>query len=216
MWGGGDRVRIEVRDNGIGIEPEMLLRLFNAFEQTERTRRFGGLGLGMSIAKSLVELHGGTIEAVSDGPNQGAMFAVELATVAPVEPAPRPKAQEPTTTNGCRILFVEDDADTRRVMERLLTHIGCSVITAGGVQEALSIGEKERFDLLVTDLGLPDGCGTELMEKFKKRTAIRGIAISGLGQEEDLRRSREAGFEMHLVKPINYPTLKEAILRMSA
>jgi PAS domain S-box-containing protein len=213
---GTDRMRIEVRDNGIGIEPDMLLRLFNAFEQTERTRRFGGLGLGLSIAKSLVELHGGTIEAVSEGPNQGAMFAVELATVAPVEPAPEPKVQESTTPNGCRILFVEDDADTRRVMERLLTHIGCSVITAGGVQEALTIGEKEPFDLLVTDLGLPDGCGTELMEKFKQRTAIRGIAISALGQEEDLRRSREAGFEMHLIKPINYPTLKEAILRMSA
>jgi PAS domain S-box-containing protein len=213
---GSERLRIDVQDNGIGIEPEMVVRLFNAFEQTERTRRFGGLGLGLSIAKSLIELHKGTIAAISDGPNLGAMFTVELATVVPAEPLLAPKMEENANATGCRILYVEDHADTRRVMERLLKHIGCSVISAGGVQEALNLAEQQAFDLLVTDLGLPDGCGTQIMETIKLRKEIRGIAISGLGQEEDLRRSREAGFEMHLVKPINFPTLKEAILRMSA
>jgi PAS domain S-box-containing protein len=211
-----DRIRIEVRDTGIGIEPDMFLRLFNAFEQTDRTRRFGGLGLGLSIAKSLVELHKGTITAVSDGPDRGAMFVVEMATVTPTEPVLQPKAAETASARGCRILYVEDHVDTRRVMERLLKHIGCSVISAGGVQEAMSLAERQDFDLLVTDLGLPDGSGIQIMEKLKLSKTVRGIAISGLGQEEDLRRSRAAGFEMHLTKPINFPTLKEAILRMSA
>jgi CheY-like chemotaxis protein len=170
----------------------------------------------LSIAKSLVELHKGTISAISDGPNLGAMFVVELATVAPAEPALQPKAAEDTSAPGCRILYVEDHADTRCVMERLLKHIGCRVISAGGVQEALSLAERQDFDLLVSDLGLPDGSGIQIMEKFRLQRKIRGIAISGLGQEEDLRRSREAGFEMHLTKPINFPTLKEAIMRMSA
>jgi CheY-like chemotaxis protein len=101
-------------------------------------------------------------------------------------------------------------------MERLLRHIGCKVVSAGGVQEALTLAEQQAFDLLVTDLGLPDGSGTQIMETIKLRKRIRGIAISGLGHEDDLRRSREAGFEMHLIKPINFPTLQEAILRMSA
>jgi PAS domain S-box-containing protein len=213
---GSDQIRIEVRDTGIGIEPDMFLRLFNAFEQTDRTRRFGGLGLGLSIAKSLVELHKGTITAVSDGPDRGAMFVVEMTTVTPTEPVLQPKVAESASARGCRILYVEDHVDTRRVMERLLKHLGCSVVSAGGVQEAMSLVERQTFDLLVTDLGLPDGSGIQIMEKFKHRKTVRGIAISGLGQEEDLRRSREAGFEMHLTKPINFPTLKEAILRMSA
>ncbi|MGA2581970.1 MAG: PAS domain S-box protein [Tepidisphaeraceae bacterium] len=210
------RLRIEVGDNGIGIEPDMILRLFNAFEQTDRTRRFGGLGLGLSIAKSLIELHGGTITATSAGPNLGAMFAVELDTVAPVEPVVPTAATTEAGATGCRVLFVEDHSDTRNVMERLLKHLGCSVMSAGGVQEALALAEKQQFDLLITDLGLPDGSGTQIMENFKLNKSIRGIAISGLGQEEDLQRSREAGFEMHLIKPINFPTLKEAVLRMSA
>lgn len=213
---GSERLRIDVQDNGIGIESDMVGRLFNAFEQTERTRRFGGLGLGLSIAKSLVELHKGTIAAVSDGPDLGAMFTVELATVAPAAPQLPPKIDDGAIVSGCRILYVEDHVDTRRVMERLLRHIGCKVVSAGGVQEALTLAEQQAFDLLVTDLGLPDGSGTQIMETIKLRKRIRGIAISGLGHEDDLRRSREAGFEMHLIKPINFPTLQEAILRMSA
>jgi hypothetical protein len=210
-----NRVRIEVRDNGIGIESDMVSRLFNAFEQTERTRRFGGLGLGLSIAKSLVELHRGTITAVSEGPDLGAIFAVELETVIPPEPVLAPEMVENAQAR-CRILFVEDHEDTRRVMEQLLKHIGCTVVSAGGVQEALVIGESEPFDLLVTDLGLPDGSGIQIMENLKLRKKIRGIALSGLGLDEDLRRTQEAGFEMHLIKPISFDTLKEAIIRMSA
>jgi PAS domain S-box-containing protein len=211
-----DRLRIEIKDNGIGIEPDMLLRLFNAFEQTERTRRFGGLGLGLSIAKSLVELHEGTITAISDGPDLGAMFIVEFETVMPPEPEPVSDPVENASAAGCRILFVEDHEDTRRVMERLLKHIGCTVVSASGVQEAIEIGETQPFDLLVTDLGLPDGSGIQIMEKLKVHKTIRGIAITGLGQDEDLRRTQEAGFEMHLVKPVNFADLKEAIIQMSA
>jgi PAS domain S-box-containing protein len=213
---GADHLRIEVRDNGIGIEPEMVNRLFNAFEQTERTRRFGGLGLGLSIAKSLVELHDGKISAISDGPGRGAKFAVELQTVAPIKSVLSPKISKAVRAPGCRILLVEDHLDTRRVMEQLLTHIGCAVVSAGGVQEAMALGMKQTFDLLVTDLGLPDGCGTQILEKLKRQKAIKGIAISGLGLEEDLQRSKEAGFEMHLIKPINFRTLEEAIIRISA
>jgi PAS domain S-box-containing protein len=143
------QIRIEVSDSGIGIEPAMFVRLFNAFEQEERGRRFGGLGLGLSIAKSLVDLHGGTIAARSEGPDRGAVFAVEFATVAPVERALQTIEAHAGDAAGYRVLFVEDHADTRRVMERLLKHIGCSVVTAGGVQEALTLAEQHQFDLLV-------------------------------------------------------------------
>ena len=208
----GDRLRVEVGDSGIGIEPEMLPRLFTSFEQSERTRRLGGLGLGLSIARALIELHHGTIRATSRGHNQGTMFAVELT---PTQQEPERGGSSATGTHderlsGFRVLLVEDHADTRTAMFRLLEAIGCSVQSAGTLHEAIELAERGEFDLLISDIGLPDGSGTEIMRRLRDRN-IRGIAVSGFGQEDDVQRSREAGFAAHITKPISFHALKEAV-----
>src|SRR5581483_6603599 len=114
-----------------------------------------------------------------------------------------------------RVLLVEDHADTRMAMARLLTALGCSVESASTVREAVEVAEHQDFDLLISDIGLPDGSGTEIMHRLRDRN-IRGIALSGFGQEDDVQRSRDAGFESHITKPINFHTLKETVSRFSA
>ena len=205
-------IRLEVSDSGIGIDPQMLPRLFTAFEQTERTRRLGGLGLGLSIARSLVELHRGTIRASSAGHDQGATFVIELPTTQrePQRPAATGAHSEPLS--GFRVLLVEDHADTRTAMARLLRAIGCAVQSAGTVREAVELTERGEFDLLISDIGLPDGSGTEIMRRLRPRK-VRGIALSGFGQEEDVKRSQEAGFDAHITKPVNIQALRDTVRR---
>lgn len=207
---------LEVADTGIGIDPAFIPRMFNRFEQGEQTvtRRYGGLGIGLSIAKSLIEMHQGSIHASSPGPNLGAVLGVELETVAILEAHPQQRA-EPRQEKECRILLVEDHYETRRIMARLLKSFGCIVATAGSVKEAIELGDRESFDLLVSDIGLPDGSGIDIMKVFKSRHQTRGIAVSGFGQDEDLRKSLEAGFETHLTKPIDFQTLQSVIKRMA-
>jgi PAS domain S-box-containing protein len=210
------RLNVIVTDTGVGIEPDVLPRLFTAFEQGERTitRRFGGLGLGLSIVRSLVEMHGGTIAASSAGHGQGATFTVTLKSVQPGLGAPSAEAPK-SASGGQRILLVEDHADTREVLDRLLSSLGCTVWAVGSVKEAVELSDREPFDLLVSDIGLPDGTGHEVMSYVRARHGTRGIALSGFGQDDDLRRSREAGFELHLIKPVNFQTLKEVILKIA-
>jgi two-component system CheB/CheR fusion protein len=216
--GGG--LVVEVTDTGIGIEADALPRLFQPFEQGDRdvARRFGGLGLGLSIARSIVETHKGRISAASVGRDAGATFTVELPTVPPASapgamPA-RPSAAAPSPKN-CRILLVEDHDDTRAVMGRLLRSFGFHVSSAGTVREALQLAQSERFDLLVSDIGLPDGSGAEVMRHLKTHQGIKGIALSGYGQPEDVHRSAEAGFETHLTKPVNFHTLQQVIKKVA-
>ena len=212
----GGRIRVEVIDSGIGIPAEAIPRLFNAFEQGNAgvTHQFGGLGLGLAISKAVVDLHGGTIRAESDGLDKGATFVVELATVSR---APDAKAAPPrrAPANGKRlprVLLVEDHADTARALTRLLQRSGYPVTTANNVADALRLADAEPFDVVVSDLGLPDATGYDLMRQLRQRHAIKGIALSGYGMDEDMRRSREAGFVDHLTKPISLPQL-EAVLR---
>jgi PAS domain S-box-containing protein len=207
---------LTIADTGVGIEPDVLPRLFNAFEQGERTvtRRFGGLGLGLSIVKSLAEMHSGTIAAASEGKDRGATFTLRLRTV----PAPTgtPPAEAPNhRAAGRRILLVEDHADTRDVLDRLLSSMGCTVWSVGSVKEAVELSDRERFDLLVSDIGLPDGTGHDVMSYLRAHQGTRGIALSGFGQDDDIRRSREAGFELHLTKPVSFQTLKDVILKIA-
>ncbi len=218
---GTDRaLRVEISDTGIGIDPEVLPRLFKPFEQGEQTvnRRFGGLGLGLSIVRSLVEMHGGVVSASSAGTKQGATFTLDLVTVAPPAPANTPddvsseKAAE--TLGGWRVLLVEDHDDTRRLLTRLLTSFGCHVVAAGTVHAAVELADRQDFDLLLSDIGLPDGTGLDVIRSVRRRQRIPGIALSGFGQEEDLRRSKEAGFTQHLTKPINFSTLRDVIVRL--
>ncbi|MCX6968169.1 MAG: PAS domain S-box protein [Verrucomicrobia bacterium] len=213
----GPRLRIEIADQGIGIEPDAMLRIFDAFEQGEltRTRRFGGLGLGLSIAKALVEMHQGTLIAVSEGKDKGAVFAVELPLVEPLlkEPTPvdvsGPKVMEPR-----RILLVEDHEDTLRILARLLRKWGYGVTTANSVRTALERASEQHFDLLVSDLGLPDGSGMDTMQVLRERYHLPAIALSGYGTDEDIRASLDAGFSEHLTKPVSFQTLRTSVQRV--
>ena len=211
-------VQVNVADSGVGIEPEMMSRLFTAFEQGSKSRRLGGLGLGLSIAKSLIELHEGSIHAASAGLNQGTCMSLELPTTSrePQKSAANKKGLGDGKLKGFRILLVEDHRDTRVVMTRLLESIGCKVISAGSVHEALDEAGQHDFDLLISDIGLPDGTGMDILGRLDKEKRIPAIALSGFGQEEDLLRSRDAGFEAHLTKPINFQALRETVSRYAA
>jgi len=214
----GPWLKIEVADTGIGIEPEAMQRIFTAFEQGEltRTRRFGGLGLGLSIAKSLVEMHEGNLVALSEGKNKGAVFIVELATVAPVAEPPAPaEGAERNLPEPRRILLVEDHEDTLRILARLLRKWGYGVTTANSVQSALERASEQHFDLLISDLGLPDGSGRDVMREVKTRYNLPAIALSGYGTDEDIRTSLEAGFAEHLTKPVSFQTLRMAVQRLA-
>jgi CheY-like chemotaxis protein len=212
-WRTAERAVIEVRDTGIGIEAGQLERVFSAFEQASsgRARRFGGLGLGLTISKALVQLHDGVVSAHSAGCGQGATFRVELplcATAAKSEPPQAAPVAAPASA-GARILLVEDHADTARMMARLLRGAGHDVATAGSVAEALTIANQASFDLLISDLGLPDRSGLELVRDLRARgISMPAIAMTGYGQEEDLLHSRAAGFAAHLTKPINLELLE--------
>jgi PAS domain S-box-containing protein len=218
--------RLELSDTGIGIEPDVLSRLFLPFEQGEHVvaRQFGGLGLGLSIVKSMIEMHGGQVSATSAGRGMGASFVVELTTLSAADraAAAAPSAEGAGTRDagdvggGRRILLVEDHTDTRVVLSRLLASLGFLVLAAGSVREALDLAQREKVDLLVSDIGLPDGSGVDLMRELKQRQPIKGIALSGFGQADDLRRSAEAGFLKHLTKPVSFATLREVIAKLAS
>lgn len=217
---GADGVVVEVNDSGCGIAPETLVRLFRPFEQggAETTRRYGGLGLGLVISKSLVEQHGGTLEAHSDGEGKGASFRIRLpllpasavsdpVLVRPPEPQSRP----------LRVLYVEDHGDTAALMREMLEMEGHRVHTAGDVATALDTADREDFDVLVSDLGLPDGSGHDLMRQLRARgRTFPAIALSGYGHEQNVRESREAGFTLHLTKPVPIEKLLEALAQTTS
>jgi CheY-like chemotaxis protein len=214
-----ESLRLEVADSGIGIRPAAREKIFNAFEQAGSgvTKAFGGLGLGLAICKALVEMHGGRIWAESDGQDHGATFVVELPTVAATAAGEgnAPASGAPTSANLARrlaILIVEDHESTAKILAKLLRAFGHDVSTAGSVQEATREAGKKPFDLLISDLGLPDGSGVDLLGKLRKiQPAVKGIALSGYGMEEDVRKTTEAGFAAHLIKPVALQQLKQAI-----
>lgn len=212
------RVHVEVTDNGIGIDPEMLSQIFEPFQQGEdsTTRRFGGVGLGLSIAKGLVDAHGGTIAAHSEGKNQGATFEIELATIQPPAVPKISGTNMPLTPTprSLRILLVEDHEDTRNALTRLLKRWGHVVQPAATIAQALEILEEFDPEMLLSDVGLPDGTGMELVGKVRHDRDIPAIAMSGYGMESDLEQTKHAGFDAHLVKPVAAVRLKETIDRL--
>jgi two-component system CheB/CheR fusion protein len=212
-----DRVRIQVRDTGIGIATEILPKIFDAFEQGDAniTRQFGGMGLGLAISKALAEMHHGTIRAESGGAGAGSTFTVEL----PIVSANKDSHAGPTKhahRNGdaLRVLVVEDHAETARLLSKLLGASGHKVKTAGTAAAALELAGKEPFDVIVSDIGLPDATGYDLMKQIRARYPMKGIAMSGYGMDDDLRKSREAGFSDHIVKPANVAQLERTIRRV--
>ncbi len=210
---------IAVADTGIGIEPEVMEKIFNPFEQGERSfqRRFGGLGLGLTISKSLAQAHGASLIAKSDGLNCGATFLLTMKT-ARLEEAAVPRLAEPQVPPaGLSILLVDDHPDTCAALERLLKLRGHSVVAAHSMRGALErAGAADSFDLLISDVGLPDGNGMDLLRVLRTKHPIRGIAISGFGMDADIAKSMEAGFAEHLVKPVKLEKLEGAIARVMA
>ncbi len=213
--------RLQVADSGIGIEGKDLTRIFETFEQGDRSisRRYGGLGLGLSISRSLVDAHGGTLTAESPGRGKGSTFTVEIPLAEGPSAQDRSAAPPPAARKGDRalkILLVEDHEDTVRTLASLLGKLNYQVKTAGTLESAHRIANAEAFDFLISDLGLPDGSGLELMEWFRRRRPIKGIALSGYGMESDVTRSKEAGFLEHLTKPVDFQKLVLTIQRLTA
>ena len=176
--------------------------------------QFGGLGLGLAITKSIVDAHGGTIRAESGGLGHGATFVVTLPLVADPQAADAPaRAVRPAAPRtGRRILLVDDHADTRTSLQRLLARRGHTVALAGSVAEALAQAGGQSFELVISDLGLPDGNGHDLMRALHAAHAgLAGIALSGYGMEADIERSHAAGFAVHLTKPLDFAVLETAI-----
>ena len=209
------RVSVVVEDTGVGIAPEALPRIFDAFEQGGKdvTRKFGGMGLGLAISKSLAEMHGGTLMAQSEGPGKGATFTLELPAIAAEESDEYRErgTQAALDLRHMRVLLVEDHRDTAKIMAGLLRRYGCEVRIAESVASALELGEAEPFDLLISDIGLPDGSGVEVMRRLAEIHRIKGIALSGYGMQEDIRRSKDAGFAAHLTKPVDVSVLEETL-----
>jgi len=213
------RFHFEIVDTGIGIEPQRLASLFQPFEQADPsvTRQFGGLGLGLAISKRLVDLHGGTIEAESRGRSFGATFKVTLDTLR--EGAAASGVKNRIAGKGSkplRILLVEDHQDTRRALSRLLTHFGHCVVTTGTVATAKQIVGSDQIDVLLCDIGLPDGSGYEVAAQARAKRRIKAVALTGFGTEKDVLRSKEAGFDFHLVKPVNFQELQSVLDQLAA
>lgn len=225
-------VAIEISDTGIGMEPREIERIFDAFSQGDHaassgSHRFGGVGLGLAISRMLVELHRGTIQAASAGREQGSTFRVTLPLLQS-DYVPKPVSNHPFGAAGGppagvlshhglhgRILLVEDHAPTRSTLEHLLTRRHYEVVSAGTVAEARALAEKEHIDLVISDIGLPDGNAYDLMTELRAQRGLHGIALTGYGMESDIARSHAAGFVVHLTKPLRVQSLDEALARLA-
>jgi signal transduction histidine kinase len=214
-----DKIEARVIDTGIGIEQEKIDKIFNAFEQgSDITRRFGGLGLGLAISKALIDAHGGKIQVQSAGKDKGATFSVELNTVVtPIGQDGEGQAQQidrepkPAIPKHRRVLLVDDHHDTCIGMKRMLERHGYKITVAHSAEQAVEKVRSEDFDLLISDIGLPDRSGYELMREVRLKKDLPGIALSGFGSEQDISQAREAGFSEHLTKPINFERLEKTI-----
>src|SRR5438477_3747107 len=216
-----NEIEIRVSDTGIGIEPDKIGKIFNAFEQGQAsiTRRFGGLGLGLAISRAMIDAHRGKIRVESPGKDKGATFVVQLKTVAaPVgtengADGERILVAERKTavSRRHRLLVVDDHADTCTGMKMMLERRGYDITVAHSAGQAVEKTEQEDFDLLISDIGLADRSGYELMSELRKSKGLAGIALSGFGLETVAIEARDPGFSEHLTKPINFDRLEQAI-----
>ena len=213
----GDGVRIAVSDEGIGIPAEQLPNVFDLFSQVDPSldRARGGLGIGLSLVKALVEMHGGDVRAESEGRSKGSRFTIHLPASLLREPTPGQRHAAPSGgRSGRRVLVVEDSADAAEAMRMLLSDFGHHVSTVTDSSEAIAIAKAFHPDVILLDIGLPGIDGYELARRFRALTETRGarmIAVTGYGQASDHERSTAAGFDDHLVKPVDPDRLAAAI-----
>ena len=217
-------VEIIVSDTGHGIEADFLPQLFTRFAQADgsTTRRHGGLGLGLAICRQLVELHGGTIDATSAGPNTGSTFTVALPltpilderspSLAAHPTSERPRPSEALDLQGIRVLVVDDEAESRELLERMLASHGATIATAGSAAEALDLVRTQQPDLLLTDIGMPDQDGYQLLQALRAMPPEEGgrtpaVALTAFARSEDRRRALMAGFQLHVAKPVDIAEL---------
>lgn len=208
----------EISDSGIGIDPERQTRIFEPFNQGERsiTRQFGGLGLGLTISKALLDLHGGTMSVESEGKDQGTTFRISLNLLhEPVAASTDKVISSVTASKRLRLLLVDDHADTRRVLSRLLTKCGHEVVTTDSAQKALELLERRRFDALISDIGLPSDNGYYLVREAKRKHPLKAVALSGFGTDMDVQRSLEAGFDYHVTKPVDFDGLRSLLQKIA-
>lgn len=213
------QVSVHVKDTGIGITPEFLPRIFDAFEQDRQraSRQFGGLGLGLAISKGLVALQGGTLEASSDGADKGSQFTLVLPAIAGEFRSETSSSISPGFDEvPTRILLVEDHPDTAAVISRLLSRNSYQVDVAVNVESALGHLSGNEYDLLISDIGLPDGTGIDLMRQISSRKPVKAIALSGYGMEEDVEQSLKAGFAVHITKPVKPEQLLQRVRELTA
>jgi len=209
----GDEVLVRVRDEGAGIDPELLPRVFDLFVQGERSlaRSRGGLGIGLTLVRSLVERHGGTIEAASEGPGRGSELRVRLPLLAAPERREPAAAPELPAAAGSRVLLVEDNLDAAESLGELLRIWGHEVTVAHDGAAALGAVPEARPEVVLLDIGLPGMDGYEVASRLRATPGLAGlrlIAVTGYGQESDRRRARLAGFDHHLVKPVDLDRLR--------
>lgn len=208
-WNREGLIIVEVEDDGAGFNPAEATRLFTAFEQGETRAMKGGLGLGLAICRGILDLHEGRIDALSRGTGQGARFVVELSNVAAV-PSTAPEAPESQPARALHILLIEDDDDTATILVELLQMHGFTVEMAGSMRAALAI-DLDPVDAIISDLGLPDGSGFDLIGKLSTKAKRPSIALSGFGMAKDIERAIEAGFDRHLTKPVDITRLVAAL-----
>jgi CheY-like chemotaxis protein len=225
-----------VTDNGEGIKPELLPHLFERFRQGDAstTRRHGGLGLGLSIVKHLIELHGGTVRAKSPGPGQGSTFCIDLPVMVIHRPAPEepgrthPRAQAPVTSwadhpslEGITVLAVDDEPDALGLVKRVLEGCGARVLTATSTREALALVVAERPHMIVSDIGMPDEDGYDLIRKVRALPADQGgrtpaAALTAFARAEDRTRALRAGYQTHVAKPVEATELTAVVASLAA
>jgi CheY-like chemotaxis protein len=217
----GAQAVIRVRDDGIGIAADQMPRLFEMFTQadTSRERSRDGLGIGLTLVKTLVEMHGGTITARSDGPGRGSEFEVRLPALAEAPRAAAPAAEAPAPSPPRRVLIVDDNVDGADSLAMLLQHGGHETHLAHDGLQAIEAAERLRPDAVLLDIGLPRLNGYDVCQHIRGQPWGRGltlIALTGWGQDEDRSRSKQAGFDAHLVKPVDYDVLAQVLAAVPA
>ncbi|HEX8186815.1 MAG TPA: ATP-binding protein [Pyrinomonadaceae bacterium] len=230
----GARVAVTVRDTGMGIAPEFLPHIFDRFRQADpgTNRIHGGMGLGLSIVRQLVELHGGAIRAESEGEGMGATFVVSLPFVASEDetrltgrraaaPAARLEIECPPALRGLRVLVVDDEADARDMLRAVLEQCDAEVITAGSASEALAVVARLRPDVLISDLGMPGDDGYSLIARVRALPAERGgripaAALTAYVRAEDRVKVLRSGFQLHVPKPVEPAELVAVVAHLAA